>query len=412
MQKKVSLSGFRDFLPKEARVRNYLKNKISQVFELFGFEPLETPALERAEVLLGKYGEEADKLLYLFEDRGRRKVGLRYDLTVPTARVLAFYANSQIKLPFKRYQIQDVFRAEKPQKGRYRQFLQCDVDIFGSKNVLSDAEILAVISRALEEVGLEKFVIRINSRKILLEALDKLGIEESQAQLAVLRVVDKLDKKGREGVEKELEEKGFSKNVLLEFEKLEPDEEIERIIELAENLGIEKVRISFDPFLVRGLDYYTGMIFEVVCQNFPSSIAGGGRYDNLVKALGGPDIPAVGGSLGFERIYEILKDKVSKQLEEGQGKVFVSVFSKELLQDSLQLVSKLRKEEIYCDFWLKDKYDLRQQLKQADEKGYRFVLILGPDEKKGGKVKIRDMRQRQEKLVDIQQVGKIIKEWE
>ena len=408
MQKKVSLSGFRDFLPEEARVRNYIKEKIQEVFELYGFEPLETPAIERAEVLLGKYGEEADKLLYLFEDRGGRKVGLRYDLTVPTARVLASYAGSKIKLPFKRYQIQDVFRAERPQKGRYRQFLQCDIDIFGSRSPLSDAETLVVIARALETIGLNDFTIRINSRNLLFKALENFGIEDSKTRLLALRIIDKLDKKERRKVEDELERKGFSRGLISEFEKLKADDEIQKIIELANKLGIKREKISFYPFLVRGLDYYTGMIFEIVVPEFKGSIAGGGRYDNLVKTLGGPDIPAVGGSLGFERIYDFLKEKILGKIRSTEKKVFVSVFSEEFLGESIKILKFLREKGIKADIYLKEKFDLKKQLKYADLKGFSYVVFWGPEEREKGKVKIKNMISGKEELVELDKVAKIL----
>lgn len=406
MQAKLPLSGFRDFLPEEAKVRDYLKKKIKEIFELFGFEPLETPTLERAEVLLGKYGEEAEKLMYLFKDRGGREVGLRYDLTVPTARVLALYSGEKIKLPFKRYQIQNIFRAEKPQKGRYREAVQCDVDIFGSDSPLADAEVLSVVFFALEKLGIKNYTIRINSRKILYSVFEKKNVNEGEAKV-ILRIIDKLDKKGREGVEKELEEKGFSKDWLSYFSTLQMDDELEKIRSLAVLNGVKEENLKFDPFLVRGLDYYTGMIFEVSVEGFKSSIAGGGRYDNLIKTLGGPNIPAVGGSLGFDRIYDLLRDKLISKLKE--KKVFIAIFSKEFLKESLEILQILRRNGIKADICLKDKYDLKKQFKYADQKGFSYVVLVGPEEKEKGLVKIKNLNSGEEQLVENKEVAKILK---
>ncbi len=409
MQKKNPLKGFRDFLPEEAAARDYLRKNIQEVFELYGFEPLETPTLEKAEVLLGKYGEEADKLLYLFEDRGGRKVGLRYDLTVPTSRVLALYGGNKIPLPFKRYQMQNIFRAEKPQRGRYREAIQCDVDIFGVKSLLADAEVLATICAALDKVGIEGYVVRLNSRKILFNALQTLKIEGDEQKAKVLRIVDKLDKKGREGVVKELEEEGFSQKILDFFESLEPDREINEIINLAVDLGVSKKALKFDPFLVRGLDYYTGMIFEIVKKGESiGSIAGGGRYDSLVKLLGGPDIPAVGGTLGLERIYDLLKDRIIKKIQQ-KKRVFVTVFSKEFLKESIEIVKQLRKIGIISDIYLKEKFDLKKQVKYADTKGYPYVVFYGPEEKLQGKIKLRNMKSGEEQLIEIERLGEFLK---
>jgi len=188
------LKGFRDFLPEQMRVRNYVLSVMEEVFESFGFEPLETPSLEYTQTLLGKYGQETDRLVYTFKDKGNRDVGLIYDLTVSASRVLAYYKD-RIKLPFKRYQIQKVWREDRPQKGRYREFTQCDFDIFGTASPLADAEIVAIIFEVLRRLKLEKFVIRINSRQVLFSMLEKLGIKEAKQQQAVLQSIDKLDKK-------------------------------------------------------------------------------------------------------------------------------------------------------------------------------------------------------------------------
>ncbi|KKU02651.1 MAG: Histidyl-tRNA synthetase, partial [Candidatus Amesbacteria bacterium GW2011_GWC2_45_19] len=256
--------------------------------------------LEYAEVLLGKSGTEAEKLMYLFKDPGGRDVGLKYDLTVPLARVMTQYPN--LPKPFKRYQIQPAFRAENTQKGRYREFYQCDIDTVGTASPLADAEILAVISDSLTALGFKEFKIRINSRQILFG---------TTGDLNVLQSIDKLDKKSVDEVRDELKQKNISgseiTNIFAKLETAQPNDNLRQIIDLAQKLGAKNIK--FDARLVRGLDYYTGAIFEtLVTEPKVGSITGGGRYDNLIKSLGGPDLPAVGTSFGLDRICDVIKE--------------------------------------------------------------------------------------------------------
>src|ERR1700722_1069600 len=272
------LKGFRDFLPQEARKRQYVMDKLKTVFESFGFEPLETPVLEYEETLTGKYGDEGDKLMYRFEDNGKRRVAMRYDQTVPLSRVVAQYQND-LPAIFKRYQIQPVWRAENTQKGRYREFVQCDVDTIGTNSPLADAEIIAVATRSLEALGFKKFKILINDRENLkfINETERLPEEEN---MMIIRAVDKLKKIGKDGVINELLADGFSKEiaerVMQEVETRKPTSYLLQIFEALETLGIDKNTFTFSPTLARGLDYYTGVIFEIEVEDYPvGSVCGG-----------------------------------------------------------------------------------------------------------------------------------------
>ncbi|PJE67001.1 histidine--tRNA ligase, partial [Candidatus Shapirobacteria bacterium CG10_big_fil_rev_8_21_14_0_10_36_6] len=265
-QNKVqTLKGFRDFLPEAMAVRNYVKNLLIDTFETFGFEPIETPTLEYSSVLMGKYGDEADKLVYSFTDNGDRQIGMRYDLTVPTAKVLAMYSQT-IPMPFKRYQIQPVWRAENTQKGRYREVLQCDIDTFGTNSPIADAEILAVINTVLQKLNFKTFTILINSRIVLNNILKACKITEDKN--SILQSLDKFSKIGQDGVTKELIGKNIPKakiTVLFKYIKqAQPDEYLQNVINQLKILGVSKNNYQFDPTIVRGLDYYTGPIFETV----------------------------------------------------------------------------------------------------------------------------------------------------
>lgn len=413
MDKPQTLKGFRDFLPEKMYVRKYVVSVLEEVFQSFGFEPLQTPTLEYAEVLTGKYGEEADKLMYTFEDRGGRMVGLNYDLTVPTARVLAQYQN-ELPLPFKRYQIQPAYRAENTQKGRYRQFIQCDIDTFGSKSPLADAEVIAVIYTALKKLNFEKFTIRINSRQVLFNALEKVEIEDKKQQLAVLQSVDKLDKKTEAEILMELEKKGVdnkkAKELLDVIKKSEPDENLSEVFKYLSSLGVEKSYYEFVPFIVRGLDYYTGPIFETVVEEPKiGSITGGGRYDNLVKQLGGPNVPATGTTIGFDRICDVIEELgLPSGVAANPTKVLVTVFSPELARESLIATTALREENLSCTLFADENTKLEKQLAYANRKNIPFVAIIGPEEAGKGLVKLKDMYSGDEQLVSFKKASEIV----
>jgi len=394
--KTQNLKGFRDFLPAAMRVRSYVQKVLEDSFQSFGFEPLQTPSLEYATTLLGKYGAEADRLVYTFPDKGDREVGLIYDLTVPSSKVLGMYQN-EIKLPWKRYQIQRVWRADKPQKGRYREFTQCDIDIFGSDSPLADAEIVAVTYQALQNLNFAEFTIRLNSRQVLFTILEEAGIKDKAKQLSALQSLDKLDKVSSEEVEAELVAKGFSpeqiQGVLANLEKAQPDENLATVLDLLPKYGVKKDFFEFDPSLSRGLDYYTGPIFETkVTKPHIGSITGGGRYDNLVEVLGGPAIPATGTTLGLDRICDVIYERnLLPEVSKSETEYLVTIFAPELIEQSLQAAAKLRSEGKEVTLYPDAATKLDKQLKYANAKAIPYSVIIGPEEAEKGKMTVKNM---------------------
>lgn len=403
-----TLKGFRDFLPEDMAIRNEVIERLKKVFEKYGFAELKTPALEYEEVLLGKYGEEAEKLMYLFEDPGERGIGLKYDLTVPLARVAANYQD--LPKPFKRYQIQPVWRAESPQRARYREFWQCDVDILGSSSPLADAEILAVINDSLLALDFNSYEIRVNSRTVLSEIMEKADIPENK-RLSAIRTIDKLGKKEKEEVEEELVNKGFSEeqieNLFSSLKKAKPDSFLTKVIATAESLGV-KDNIVFDSTLARGLDYYTGPIYESVVEK-PNigSVTGGGRYDKLLKELGGPDLPATGTTVGLDRVAEVIKDqKIWPNLPTYPADVLVTVFSEDLASDSLEAARRLRKRQVNTEIYEDENVKLEKQLKYADKKGIPWVVIVGSEEKEKGKLTLKNLKSGDQETLGIEELIK------
>ncbi len=397
------VKGFRDFLPSEKRSRDFVAKKVIETFELFGFEPIETPTLEYSSLLLGKYGKEADKLIYTFKDKGERELALRYDQTVPTARFLAQY---QQELPkyFRRYQVQNVFRADKPQKGRFREFTQCDIDIFGSNSPIADAEILATTYFAFKNVGYPKIKILVNDRWILFQNLIPFETEKVNV-LSIIQTIDKLEKIGEEATIKELVKKGLSEekvtNALTRIKKAPLSPNLATILALAYDLGVSKSDIEFKKTLARGLDYYTGMIFEVTLPGYGiDSCAGGGRYDKLIEQLGGVNVPAVGIAFGFDRMVEAAEyfNLISKNVR--QTKVLVTIFDITTREKSLETANFLRRKKISTEVFPADDR-LDKQLKYADKKGIPYVIIIGPDELKKGVVKLKNMKTGDQKEVNI-----------
>jgi len=421
--------GTRDYYGNEARLLELLKDSFSSVFERYGFEPLETPALELGETLTAKGGggEEILKEAYFFEDRGGRLVGLRYDLTVPLARFVAM--NPELPLPFKRYQIAKVWRYGDVARGRLREFYQCDVDIVGSASVLADAEVLACAVDALRSVGLEDFVIRLNNRKILSAIATYAGVEE-EFKLCCFRCLDKLEKVGIEGVKEELLKAGMERKIVEKLMEIlragrgsEIEETLERLEKLIGNLkegkeGIEELRelieylralgvgakVVVDPCLARGLDYYTGPIFEIETKEKIGSIAGGGRYDDLIASLGGRELPATGISLGLERILEVIKEKLRPK---PILKCFVASIGEKTRFETLEIVGMLRRNGICCEYDLMGR-KLSKQLEYASKRAARFVVIVGEKELEKDSVRVRDMESGKEELIKLSDLARYL----
>ena len=409
--KPQTVKGFRDFLPTEKRQRDFVVQKVKEVFELFGFEPLETPTLEYASLLLGKYGKEADKLLYTFKDRGGRELALRYDQTVPTARVLAQYQQILPKF-FRRYQIQNVFRADKPQKGRYREFTQCDIDIFNSTSPLSDAEIIAATYFAFQNVGYPEIKIVINDRQTLFRYLKPFASYKISL-FSLIQSIDKLEKIGKQGVIKELIKKGLDNNqaqkAINSITTAPLSKNLEEIIKSTILLGVPKRDIIFTSTLARGLDYYTGMIFEVVLPGYEAgSCGGGGRYDELIEQLGGVSIPAVGIAFGFDRMVEAAEFFNLIPPETTGTVLLITIFAQKTAETSLKLASQLRKNKINSEIY-PEITKLDKQLKYADKKGIPYVVIIGPDEIKKNVVKLKNMKTGEQKELSQKKLIEIIR---
>ena len=419
--------GTRDFLPEEMIVRQKVLEIIRNIFETFGFQPVETPAIESWDVLSAKGagGPEILKETYNFEDFGGRRIGLIYDLTVPLARIIA--SNPSTPLPFKRYQIQKVWRYGDIAKGRLREFLQADIDTVGSNSMLADAEIIACIISVFVALGFEKFLLRLNNRKVLADLVKYAGIDESKV-LDVFRSIDKLDKIGVRGVERELLEKNITKESIkkiLDFIQIQgtPDftlkkaekligniegiSELKQLSSYLKKMGIEsKIKIDFS--LARGLDYYTGPIFEVFAEEGIGSLAGGGRYDKMIGLFLSRDIPATGISLGIERIIEVMKDRKMIKRSKSKVKVFVAAVNDSVRENVLEIIQQLRKNNIQSDFDLKIR-NLTRQLEYADSLGIPYTVIVGKKELDKGIVKIRDMRQRKETEVKTTELMELLK---
>ena len=410
MKNLQTLKGFRDFLPQKMTIRNEVIRRLRGVFEKYGFEELQTPTLEYQEVLLGKYGEEAEKLMYLFKDQGGRDVGMKYDLTVPLARVASSY--SELPIPFKRYQIQPVWRAENTQKGRYREFYQCDVDTVGSASPMADAEIIAIINESLTALEFKNYRIRTNSRTVLFSIMEKSGIPE-KSWLSAIQSIDKLDKKSQEEVEKELSQKDFTNNQIksiFEFLKTaQPDDFLQRTIEFTKKLGVNE-RLVFDPTVSRGLDYYTGPIFESVVEEPKlGSVTGGGRYDNLLKTLGGPDLPATGTTVGLDRVCDVIEElSLWPNLKSTPIKILVTVFSPNLASESIDLARSLREMNINTELYPNDSTKLDKQLKYADKKEIPYVLIIGPEEAINSEVVLKNLKTKEQTKVAKDNVTSLI----
>ena len=406
-----TLKGFRDFLPSEQIARARFIQTIKASFETFGFDPLETPALEYAETLTGKYGDEGDKLMYRFKDNGDRDVALRYDLTIPLARVVA--QNGELKKPWRRYQIAPVWRAENTQRGRYREFYQCDADIVGSSNPLGDAEILALAGATLTELGVKDFEIRVNDRRLLDAFFDEQKIDAGK-RVSVLRAIDKLAKVGEAGVADELEKAGVAtgaiKNILkaVVSNALPQESELSRIIALAREMNPD-LNISFDFSIARGLDYYTGMIFETVLTTAPAygSVLSGGRYDNLIGMFSNRPVPAVGMSIGLDRLFAALEELKLIDKKGTTTQVMILNLDESLVGEYVRMASELRAKGTNTVLYY-ESGDMGKQLKYASDRGIGSVVIYGPDEKKEGTAIVKDLSTGKQEKVIFTELSKAI----
>jgi len=385
-----TLKGFRDFLPEEARKRQYVINTLKSVFTLYGFDPLETPTLEYEEILTGKYGEEGEKLMYRFEDNGGRRVAMRYDQTVPLARVAAQYQGT-LPTPFKRYQIQPVWRAENTQRGRFREFLQCDIDTVSSSSSSADAEILAVVSSALEKLGFTNYRLLINDRSVF-----------GDLPIEAIITIDKLKKVGEEKVKEELKSRGIDPTALDKVKNTQLPSSISEIKSLAIKMGVPEDTLVFEPTLARGLDYYTGIIIEVEIDGYTvGSVGGGGRYDNLIGMFAGKQIPSVGFAFGFDRILDAMDEKNLFPDIIESTKVLITSFNPDMLNESTELAAKLRKQNISTELWLDSSSKMDKQLKYADQKKIPFVIILGPNEAKENVVMLKNLKTREQQKLSL-----------
>jgi len=406
-----TLKGFRDFLPAEKRKRDYVASSIKKTFELFGFQPLETPTIEYASLLMGKYGEEADKLLYSFKDRGDRDVALRYDQTVPTARVLAQYQNELPKF-FRRYQMQNVFRADKPQKGRFREFAQCDCDIFGSTDLIADAEILAVYAMSYLNIGFKSFIVEVNDRDNLVNTLSPFTNEKITV-FSLIQTIDKLDKQSQEEVKAELTQKGLSaRDADTVFETLltiKPSTALQSIIDMTVSLGVPRSVVRFNPFMARGLDYYTGLIFEGKIVDYSvGSVGGGGRYNNLIEQLSGLAVPAVGFGIGFDRTVEAADQLGLIPTDQTAVQAMVTIIDEKSITASLTVARQLRAAGVATEVYpSQDK--LGKQFKLADQKGIPYAIVIGEEEIDKGVVTLKNLKSGEQTQNTVQNVIALLK---
>lgn len=396
------LKGFRDFLPEEAIVRKQLIEKIRRVFESYGFDPIETPALEYLEVFQGNIGED-EKLFYHFQDHGGREVALRYDQTVPTCRFVAQHQHL-LPMPFKRYQIQPVWRADKPQKGRYREFVQCDFDIFGVESPLADAETIAMTIDVYKAIGFSDFTVHLSDRA-LYEGIS----------YPVIAAIDKLDKIGADGVIAEIVSKGHSQQeaekMLQQVFDLQPNQTLETIFDYLRAAGFEERYFKFDATLARSFSYSTGPIWEVKIGGFSGgSVGGGERYDQLTGRFSKKTLPATGIAVGFDRTIDALRELDLIQPQKTLAQVLVTVFSPELLPHSLKLAAELRKAGIRVDSYTDPTVKLGRQLSYADSKGIPFALVLGPDEVAEKTVVLKDLAQGDQSVHVLSAVAEQLKQ--
>jgi histidyl-tRNA synthetase len=453
MSKPSIPKGTRDFGPDTMVKRNHIFDTIRQTFQRYGFLPIETPTMENLSVLMGKYGEEGDQLLFKILNSGdfaqgltqsdlqagSKKLtakisekGLRYDLTVPFARYVVMHRN-EIAFPFKRYQIQPVWRADRPQKGRYREFYQCDADVVGTDSLLCEAEIVLMVHDVLNKLGIGDFTLKMNNRKILTGITEVIGAEGKEGELCV--AIDKLDKIGREAVSLELQERGFSDATI---EKLAPVfdmtgpttekltqlkswlstsqtglkgiAELEAVWQTVRDFGLSDARMELDITLARGLSYYTGAIFEVKANGVQmGSISGGGRYDNLTGTFGLKDVSGVGISFGVDRIFDVMEDlKLFPSASQTTIRVMLTHFDAEAGRYSLPILKQLREAGINAELY-PDASKLKKQLDYANQKNIPCVVLIGPEEMQTGQLTLKNMQTGEQQRLTLSDLIKELK---
>ena len=459
VQKPSIPKGTRDFSPAEMACRNYIFDTVKSIFKKYGYAPLETPAMENLTTLLGKYGDEGDKLLFKILNSGEAfagvdaeelshsnalslkvcEKGLRYDLTVPFARYVVQHQN-EITFPFKRFQIQPVWRADRPQKGRYREFYQCDVDVIGSQSQINELELVQIADEVFRKLDIN-VCIKINNRKVLQGLAEIIGHPDKLVDITV--AIDKIDKIGLQAVKEELSERGIDSDGIAILEPilqmqgtnreklsairtvlsgssttsgcstasevgLKGVDELEELFNYIESANI-KQKVEIDLSLARGLNYYTGAIFEVKALDFQiGSICGGGRYDNLTGIFGLPNISGVGISFGADRIYDVLKglDKFPKDAIEGTKLLFSNMGSAETAY-ALPIAAQLRSQGISCEIY-PDNTKLKKQFDYATKKGIRYFAIIGEDEIKAGEVTLKDLTTGTQQRVPKEELSSLI----
>jgi histidyl-tRNA synthetase len=452
MSQKPSIpKGTRDFSPQEMVRRNYIFDTIKQVFQCYGYLPIETPAMENLSTLMGKYGEEGDKLIFKILNSGDFKEGvdlnleskqlvnkisekaLKYDLTVPFARYVVQH-QSEITFPFKRYQIQPVWRADRPQKGRYREFYQCDADVIGSNSLINEVELVQMIDDVFTKLKVP-VVIKINNRKILSGIAEVIGEKEKIITITV--AIDKLDKIGVDGVNKELAENGVGTEAinklqpLIQFKGSTPEklnflkgllqtseiglkgiEEVEFIFKTIESLKLDIAKTELDITLARGLNYYTGAIFEVKANvgTLTSSICGGGRYDDLTGIFGLPNMSGVGISFGADRIYDVLNEmNLYPESVAASTKLLFVTFGEKEQEYCLPLLAKARKAGINSEIYPDANAKMKKQMSYADDKKIPFVIIVGSDEVQSGMLSLKNMSSGEQEKLSMESIIEKVK---
>ena len=429
-----TLPGFMELLPNEQIKFNSLVDKIRKSYEKFGFLPLDTPVIEMSEVLLAKAGGETEKQIYRF-NKGETDLALRFDLTVPLAKYVCEY-NNDISFPFKRYQIGKVYRGERPQKGRYREFYQCDIDIIGdgTLSIVNDAEIPSVIYTTIKEFGFDNFTIRINNRKILNGLFAELELEDKSVE--IMRIIDKLEKIGRDNVKKCLQDLSVEDNKIekiLNFieidgttdEKLQKLEnlnftnelfleglnDLKEVVKHVRLFGVPDTNFNVDLTIARGLDYYTGTVYETFLNDYRElgSICSGGRYDNLAEFYTDKKMPGVGVSIGLTRLFSKLSElNILKEKEESISKVLVVSMTDDISR-ALEVASKTRNEGINTDVYLEDK-KIKAKFKYADKLKIPYVAVIGEEEEKNGTVTLKNMATGEQEEMTIENMIEILKD--